>query len=186
MHTFPSRAGSAKPDSAPVRAASGGPPRKVGRAVLLGVLAAAGAMALACDGEGPTSPNAGVRASSTGPQVRGATYTLRTIDGAALPARFAPLEAPQAVANVRLDSGRIAFATDGLARVEWHGVGDPRVGTTRMFQAGYVEDGARVLIHRQGDVSDTGTVSGNVLTVRSQFFRGLSRERYVVIMEYAR
>lgn len=133
---------------------------------------------LTCSGQ----PSASSNASS---HVRGTAYRLRAVDGALLPARFTPLEDPQSAPAVRMDSG-ITFHADGRATGEWHGTGE-LAGVSRIFQAAYVEHGARVLIYTGDDVpTDTADVLDNTMTVRAQFHRPPSRERYVGVMTYAR
>lgn len=122
--------------------------------------------------------------SNASSQVRGATYRLRAVDGALLPARFAPLDDPQLASAARIDSGRIAFQADGRATGAWHGTGET-VGFSKVFQADYTEDGARVLIHTgDGVPPDTADIADNTMTVRAQFVHPRSRERYVVVMQY--
>lgn len=175
------RAHASRPHDTRRRPGSAHPPRVLGRAVLAAALAAAITASLACGGR----PSPSVNESS---RVRGATYRLRAVDGAPLPTRFAPLETPQ-VPAVQLDSGRITFHADGRAAGAWHGTNEVAgVATATVFQAAYAQDGARVLIYSRGDdvAPDTAEVSDKTMTVRAQFFRPPSRERYVVVMTYAR
>lgn len=156
----------------------GRPARRVRHALLAGMVTLAGLAA--CGGGDPASPSP--------PQVRGATYTLRTVGGAALPVRFEPEDDPRGAINKQLQAGQIAFGTDGRTLGQWSGVGDSAVTWSVDFIYGYAQDGARVLIRSYGDdyAPDTATVSGNTLTVRAQFFRRPSLERYVLVMEYTR
>jgi hypothetical protein len=151
--------------------------RVLGRVVLAAALTAA--ITASCGGRQSPSANESSR-------VRGATYRLSAVDGAALPTRFAPLETPQ-VPAVQLDSGRITFHADGRAGGAWHGTNEA-AGVAEVFQATYVQIGSRVLIYRRGDdiAPDTAEVSDQTITVRAQFFRPTSNERYVVVMTYAR
>lgn len=173
------RAQAAPPRNASGRPWSSHPPRVAGRALLAGALAVAGAVLLACGGRGSRTVH-----ESAG--VRGATYALRAVDGTPLPTHFAPVAYPQADTNVRMDSGRVTFDREGRARGAWYGTGESQ-SLSQVFSAAYVEDGARVLIYRHGgSAPDTGEVSGKTLTVRAQFFRQPTRERYVVVMTYER
>lgn len=152
------------------------PPRIVARARLIALRTSAGATLLACSV---------VQSGHDSASVRG-RYTLRTVDGAPLPAHFAPFEDARGTA-VRLDSGRVGFDRDGGVSGAWHGSAESEFAVLRVVQATYVQDGSRVLIHTvTGSPPDTGEVSGKTLTVRAQFYRPPSRERYVVVMTYER
>ena len=134
---------------------------------------------LACSGQQSVSAN-------QSSHVRGTAYRLRAVDGALLPTRFTPLEDPQRASAVRIDSGQITFHADGTATGEWHATGK-MVDASKLFKAAYVERGARVLINTGDDAPpDTADVLDNTMTVRAQFYRPPSRERYVVVMTYAR
>lgn len=119
--------------------------------------------------------------------MRGAKYVLRAVDGTPLPAHFAPLAHLPGDTNVRLDSGRVTFNSDGQVLGAWYVTGGSQYAAAQVFHAAYVQDGARVLIYGGGgSVPDTGEVSGKTLTVRAQFFQQPSRERHVVVMRYER
>jgi len=142
-------------------------------------LAAAVTASLGCGGQP-------LESSNQSSHVRGTAYRLRAVDGAVLPTRFTPLQDPQPAPAVRIDSGQITFHADGKATGEWHGTGE-MTSVSRVFQAAYVEHGSRVLIYTADDAPpDTADVLDNTMSVRAQFYRPSSRERYVVVMTYAR
>ena len=150
--------------------------RTVMRRLLAATLAGATVASLSCSGQ-----SASTNGSSL---VRGKTYRLRAVDGAVLPTRFAPLEDAPPFQTVRLDSGRITFKADGRASGAWKGTSEAAV-VSRVFEGEYAEDGGRVLIYGNGSaVPDTADVSDGTMTVRAQFFRVPSGERYVVVMSY--
>ena len=122
------------------------------------------------------------------PRVAGATYTLESVAGAEVPARFEPCDDPEGIFNARITSGFIRFGTDGRATAEQQCIGEEDVTHLITFNGPYRQEGERVLIETYGDDAppDTGIVSGNTLTVRAQFGRESTRERYVVPMVYMR
>jgi hypothetical protein len=126
-----------------------------------------------------------VTSSDASSRVRGATFTLHAVDGALLPARFAPMEASPAGTVVRIEAGQLTFGLDGRASGQWRGTGE-LASISSIFLGTYVEDGARVLISAGADAPDTAVVFDDIMTVRAQFFREPSRERYVVAMTYVR
>lgn len=116
--------------------------------------------------------------------VRGRTYKLRAVDGDSLPARFTPFEDVRGAGAV-LDSGRVSFDRNGQVRGAWQGTGDSDNAMSRVFHGTYVQEGSHVLIQTApGAPPDTGEVSGSTLTVRAQFYRQPSRQRFVVVMIY--
>lgn len=111
---------------------------------------------------------------------------LRAVDGMTLPVVFRPFDDARG-GTARLDSGRMAFDREEGVRAAWHGTGDTDYALLRVFQGSYIEDGARLVIYpARNAIPDTGEVSGRTLTVRAQFTRRLSGERYVVVMTYER
>jgi hypothetical protein len=95
--------------------------------------------------------------------------------------------APRTNAGTLGESQRLRpFRADGRATGEWYGTNGQAV-VSRVFGSAYVEEGARVLIGTgNGEAPDTAYVSNDTITVRAQFFRPTSRERYVVVMTYTR
>lgn len=131
---------------------------------------------------------------STGPdddeeEVRGAVYELQTVNGNALPARFEPADDESAgVTEARIASGLLTFRTNGtVTGVEQY----TEPGGQELefdYTVDYEQAGTQVLIYSYGEdiPPDTGTVNGNILTVRAQFFRATIEDRYVIPMVYTR
>lgn len=116
----------------------------------------------ACGRGEPTAPPA----APTPASVSG-SYTLQTLDGQALPFNVVEIGAYQA----KLVSGTLVLNPDGTYALEFglqlDVTGNPRPGTAS-DQGRWSLDGATVMMvssHR--DVSRTGVVSGNVITLQS-------------------
>ena len=104
---------------------------------------------------------------SPNPSTLPGTYNLTTVDGAVLPLTVLDLGAYQA----KLVSGTLRLSSDGTyslqfsLRIEDSG----NVRTTGDSDGGLwnVNDNAITLASTQGDISRTGTVSGNSMTLQS-------------------
>lgn len=127
------------------------------------------------------------------PQVAGATYDLRSAGGASLPTDFEDCnDPPEGITDAQITSGGIQFGTTG--RLAGFYLCDAAAGGNRIpvlieFNYRFQQDGAQVLINRFGDdfAPDTGTVSGDSLTVRAQFFGAPgAQQRFVVPLVYVR
>lgn len=146
---------------------------RAGRA-LITLLVAAGLAA--CGGDGGTDPATDV--------VAGRRFALVSVDGAPLPAPFAPA-VERGLPNARVQSATLDFGGTGRAtgRREYVGDGPPE---TFLFDLGYRQDGAQVLIRMFGDDAppDTGVVAGRELRVREQYYRRADGTRGVVELLY--
>ena len=104
---------------------------------------------------------------SSNPSTIPGTYSLTTMDGAALPVTVLDLGAYQA----KLASGTLELAADGTYSFEFgiriEDSGNVRTTTDSDGGLWNVKDNAITLASTQGTIPRTGTVSGNAMTLRS-------------------
>lgn len=127
------------------------------------------------------------------PRVVGATYDLRRVDGAELPARFEDCDDPEGIFNSRIHIGEIWFRTKDRVQLRYDCVGDGaepglRVPHLIVTDAPYRQDGARVLIEVFGDDAppDTAFIRGDTLMVHARFKRDSPLGLYMLPMVYVR
>lgn len=108
----------------------------------------------------------GVGPSPTPSTVPG-TYTLTTVDGQVLPFTALDLGAYQA----KLVSGTLSLSADGTYSFQFgiriEDSGNVRTAADSDGGLWNVNDNAMTLASTRGDISRTGTVSGNVMTLQS-------------------
>ncbi len=128
---------------------------------------------------------------STGPgaeAVEGDLFTLQTVNGSALPARFEPADVPGEIDDALITGATMAFLGAGRVDVSEDYVTPNGLTDEYAYRATFIQSGTRVLIYSYGTdfPPDTGVVSGNTLTVRAQFYRETEADRYVLAMIYRR